>query len=244
MTLLVLAGTREARDLCAALVEAGVDGGASLAGATRDPAPLALPTRHGGFGGEAGFRAHLSDKGITSVVDATHPFAARITARTVAVCHDLNIPCLRLERPGWTAGTLDKWQWVEGPSEVVAGMDEDATVFLATGRQSLPGFLGMSCRAVFLRQIDPPDRPFPFSDGGYVLGRPPFSVSQEVETLERLGVTDLVVKDAGGDGGRAKLTAAGRLGVKVWIVRRPQRPDVRHVQTVAEAVNWVRAQCG
>ena len=76
MSVLLLAGTTEGRHIAAAMAEEGIAGHASIAGVTEDPAPLALPTRIGGFGGAEGFEAFLEDRGIRAVVDATHPYAA------------------------------------------------------------------------------------------------------------------------------------------------------------------------
>ncbi|CUU56803.1 precorrin-6A/cobalt-precorrin-6A reductase [Parafrankia irregularis] len=87
MRVLILGGTREARDLAAALVaEQGMDVVSSLAGRVRDPALPAGETVIGGFGGVSGLRAFLRDRAIDVVVDATHPFAARMSAHAVAAC--------------------------------------------------------------------------------------------------------------------------------------------------------------
>ncbi|KPM54531.1 precorrin-6x reductase [Frankia sp. R43] len=83
----MLGGTREARDLAAALVaEQGMDVVSSLAGRVRDPALPAGETVIGGFGGVGGLRVFLRDRAIDVVVDATHPFAARMSAHAVAAC--------------------------------------------------------------------------------------------------------------------------------------------------------------
>ncbi|EFC84188.1 precorrin-6A/cobalt-precorrin-6A reductase [Parafrankia sp. EUN1f] len=87
MRVLILGGTREARDLAAALVaEPGVDVVTSLAGRVRDPALPAGETVIGGFGGVTGLRAFLRDRAVDAVVDATHPFAATMSAHAVAAC--------------------------------------------------------------------------------------------------------------------------------------------------------------
>ena len=78
MTVLLLAGTTEGRRIATAMADERIDGHASIAGVTEDPAPLDLPMRVGGFGGSDGFEAFLDDRKIRAVVDAPHPFAARI----------------------------------------------------------------------------------------------------------------------------------------------------------------------
>ncbi len=60
----------------------------SLAGRVPDPALPVGPVRIGGFGGVDGLRNWLRDNGIDTVVDATHPYAATITANAAAACAD------------------------------------------------------------------------------------------------------------------------------------------------------------
>jgi precorrin-6A/cobalt-precorrin-6A reductase len=236
--ILLLSGTSDSRRLAAGLAERGLPATASLAGATRDPAPLPLPTRTGGFGGAEGFARFLDSHGVRAVIDATHPFAARITARTVAVCASRTLPLLRLERPGWTPAPGDRWTFVADQAEAAALIPPDAVVFLATGRQSLPGWAGLRARRVHVRVIDLPLGRFPFP-GGFVVGRPPFDRASESGLLRDLGITHLVVKDSGAAEARAKLDAARDLGLPVVVLRRPPRPPgLRVAETVEEALAW------
>lgn len=237
MTLLLLAGTGDARRIAERLT--GQDVVASLAGATRDPDPLPVPTRRGGFGGEAGFRAYLADAGITAVLDATHPYADRITARTAAICADLGLPFVQMLRPGWTPEAGDNWTEIAREEDAAALIPAGSTVFLGTGRQTLHRFANLAGRHVICRQIDPPQDPFPFPGGAFLVGRPPFSVADEVALFSRLGVDVLIVKNAGGVASRTKLTAARQLGIPVLMIARPPVGDWPVVSTVTEALDWV-----
>ncbi|WP_413855786.1 precorrin-6A/cobalt-precorrin-6A reductase, partial [Albidovulum sp.] len=76
---LLLGGTTEASQLARALASAGIDAVFSYAGRTEAPVAQPVPTRVGGFGGVAGLVRYLRDEGVTHVVDATHPFAARMS---------------------------------------------------------------------------------------------------------------------------------------------------------------------
>ena len=239
MTLLLLAGTSEAKRIAWALADSGRPVIASLAGATRDPEPLPVPVRTGGFGGEAGFREELSARGITAVLDATHPFAARITDRTARVCADLRLPCLHVLRPPWTPGPGDLWTEIDREEDAAAHIRPGATVFLGTGRQTLARFANLEGCRVLCRQIDPPTSPFPFEGGEFLIGRPPFPVDRERDLFEALGVDWLVVKNAGGAASATKLHAARDLGLPVLMIRRPPPPPGRVVQTVEQAVDWV-----
>lgn len=240
MSVLLLAGTGEARRLAARIGEAGVPVLASLAGAVRAPLELDVPVRIGGFGGDEGFRRVLREAGIRAVVDATHPFAAVITARTHAICSELGLPHLRLERPPWPeeAG----WIKIGSAAEAAAHLPEGAVVFLATGRQSLSDFAGVQGCRLYLRVIDPPDGPFPHPPGAYLVGRPPFDPEGERALFRKLGVDWLVAKNSGGGENRAKLDAARELGIGVVMIRRPPRPaGMAVVETVEAAMDWVRA---
>ena len=239
MTLLILGGTGDARRIAEAL--AGTDAVISLAGATRAPDPLPLPTRLGGFGGEAGFRAYLAEAGITAVLDATHPYAARITARTAAICEGLGLPFLQFLRPGWVAQPGDNWTEIAREEDAAALIPAGATVFLGTGRQTLERFANLQGRRVICRQIDPPEGPFPFPGGEFLVGRPPFSVADEVALFSRLGVDVLIVKNAGGAASGTKLTAARQLGIPVLMIARPPVGDWATVSSVDAALDWVRA---
>ncbi len=238
MTLLLLAGSGDARRIAERLN--GVDVIASLAGATRDPAPLPVPTRSGGFGGEAGFRHFLTENGITAVLDATHPYAHRITVRTARVCAELDLPFLQYLRQGWAPEPGDKWTEIAREEDAAAHIPQGATVFLGTGRQTLEGFANLVGRRVICRQIDPPEAPFPFEGGEFLVGRPPFSVEDEIALFSQLKVDWLVVKNAGGAASRTKLTAARQLGIPVLMIARPPQGEWPIVDTVDAVLDWVR----
>ena len=240
MTLLLLAGTSEAQQIARVLVQEGVSAIASLAGSTRQPAPTGLPTHSGGFGGEDGFRSFVRDNDITAVLDATHPFAYRISMRTARICAEQNIPYCQLLRPAWTPGPDDLWTQVAKEEDVARYVAPGETVFLATGRKTLDRFANLAGNRLICRQIDPPDRPFPFPNGEYLIGRPPFSVEAEVDLFKQLGVDWLVVKNAGGEASTSKLVAAQQLGIKVAMIARPPQPDAPAVETVEAALEWAR----
>ncbi len=241
MTLLLLAGTGDAKGIAAELAQAGADAVASLAGATRAPDGLDLLTRMGGFGGAAGFEAYLDQQGITRVLDATHPFAARISERTARICAGRGLPYLQFLRPGWTPQKGDNWTEIATEREVADHIPAKATVFLATGRQTLDRFDNLPGRRLICRQIDPPTGPFPFEGGEFLIGRPPFSIADEVALFERLAVDVLVVKNAGGAASRSKLDAARALGIPVLMMKRPAPASENVVDNVQEALAWALA---
>lgn len=241
MTLLLLAGTAEAKQIAWGLMTQGTRAIASLAGATRSPDPLPLPTRVGGFGGQAGFETYLQTAAISAVVDATHPFAVAITDRTARICAARSIPYLHLLRPAWVSEPGDHWTEIATEQDAASHVPTGSTVFLATGRQTLDRFAALEGCRVLCRQIDPPTAPFPFAGGEFIISRPPFTVDREIELFAALGVDWLVVKNAGGTESRTKLVAARHLRIPVLLLRRPPMPDAPRVTTVQAALDWVRA---
>ncbi|CUH40899.1 Precorrin-6A reductase [Jannaschia seosinensis] len=225
---LILGGTAPARLVCAEV--SGLDVVASLAGVTDAPARLAVPVRIGGFGGEAGFRAALG--GVSAVLDATHPFAARISARAVRVCGEMGLPYLRLTRPPWP--TRAGWRHHADGEAAAAAIAAGARVFLSTGPGSLPAFeerrLDITCR-----RIDPaPER----AGVRWILGRPPFTLEAETALFATLGITDLVTKNAGGPA--PKLDAAGVLGLRVHVIDRPRGLGGEETHDIDRAIAFVR----
>lgn len=240
LRLLLLAGTAEARALADRLAETpSVDALASLAGATERPAPYAIPTRRGGFGGAGALRAFLAEGRFDAVIDAAHPFAARIGAAAVEACAALALPLLRLERSPWRPEPGDRWTEVPDAETAAAALPPGAVAFLATGPGSLPPFAARRDLTLALRLIDPPRASLP-PHIRPVPGRPPFSTEAEITALRDAGATHLVCKNAGGAPGRAKLDAARALRLPVVMIARPLRPEgVESVATVEEAMGWV-----
>ena len=238
MKLLVLAGTGEATRLIERLA-ADHDVVASLAGATRVPKLPNCETRIGGFGGEAGFLDWLDQHKPDGVIDATHPFAHRISNRTWRLCRAQGVPYLQVLRPAWLPDAGKGQREVTSISDIRKIVPRGARLFLATGRQTLQDFRGFDDCHLVCRQIDPPDGPFPFPNGEFLIGRPPFSVEDEMALFDRLKIDWLIVKNAGGAASYSKIEAAGMLGIPVLMLERPVQPDGPKVATVAEAVAWV-----
>ncbi|MDR6266216.1 cobalt-precorrin-6A reductase [Roseobacter sp. N2S] len=238
---LVLAGSSEARELIAA-ISSRFDVVASLAGATRAPLELGCETRVGGFGGVSGLVDYLRDARIDILVDATHPFAAQMTDHGAQAASLAGIAHVVLQREGWVPTAGDNWVFVDRFEEVAQIIPKGCTVFLGTGRQTLGDFANMVNRRLLCRVIDPPQGPFPYDSGRFVVGRPPFSIAEEVAFFQSESVEWLVVKNAGGTRSRSKLDAARQLGLPVVMQRRPALPDVPVVDRVSACVAWLEGQ--
>ena len=154
--ILLLGGTTEASRLARALADAGMDAVFSYAGRTDAPVAQPLPMRVGGFGGVSGLADYLRREGITHVVDATHPFAARMSGNAIAACAETGTPLIALERAPWQAQAGDDWRHVADIDAAVAALPDDpARVFLAIGKQTLAPFAAKPQHHYLLRLVDP-----------------------------------------------------------------------------------------
>jgi precorrin-6A/cobalt-precorrin-6A reductase len=238
--ILILGGTGEARALAAELAAADVDVLSALAGRVRQPRLPEGPTRIGGFGGAGGLAAFLREEGITAVIDATHPFAATITANAAEACERAGITLRVLQRTEWVADPL----WATVPDNGAAAAAVRAwpgeSVFLTTGRQDLGAFAADDRHRFLVRTVDPPGGPVP-PRMTLITGRGPYTVEGESALMRRHEVGMLVTRNSGGPMTAAKLRAARDLGLRVVMVQRPMLPPGSVVlATVSEAVRWVR----
>lgn len=237
---LILGGTAEARSLAKALVAEDVPVISSLAGRVQNPRLPVGETRIGGFGGVDGLANWLRLNEIRAVVDATHPFAARITANAAHACECAAVPLLRLARPAWSPGPGDHWTPVR---DIGAAADAVAArggrVFLTTGRQDVGAFAGIDDAWFLIRVVDPPDGPLP-PRHALLRSRGPYGLDDERELLATHDISLLVTKNSGGELTRAKLTAAAEAGIGVVMVARPAEPDgLATADSVADAAAWV-----
>jgi precorrin-6A/cobalt-precorrin-6A reductase len=237
MRLLLLGGTGEARALAARL-HPHVDIVSSLAGRVPDPALPVGPVRIGGFGGTEGLRDWLRDNGITAVVDATHPFAATITAHAAEACADLDVPHVVLSRPAWDPAGAHQVASDALAAEHVAAQGY-SRVFLTTGRSGVPAFRD-SDAWFLIRVVTAPDPQSLPAAHQVLLSRGPYGYDGESAIMTRYGIQAVVTKNSGGAMTRAKLDAAQALGVDVVMIQRPALPPgVRVVGSVDDAHAWV-----
>ncbi|MFF4423768.1 cobalt-precorrin-6A reductase [Streptomyces sp. NPDC001549] len=213
----------------------------SLAG--RVAAPVLPPgeTRIGGFGGPSGLAAWITTHRVTHLVDATHPFAERMSFNASEAAALSGIPLLALRRPGWTPEPGDDWTFVDSLEEAAGRLPGLGTrAFLTTGRMGLHTFAGLTDTWFLVRSVDPPAPPVP-PRLEVLLARGPFTLDDERELLARHRIDVLVTKDSGGSATAPKLTAAREAGIPVVVVRRPPVPaGVAETGSVEAVRTWLR----
>jgi precorrin-6A/cobalt-precorrin-6A reductase len=237
--LLILGGTAEALELAAACAaQPGLVPISSLAGRTRVPTLPPGEVRIGGFGGAGGLARFLVERGIDRVIDATHPFAAQISAHADQACREVGVPRLRLLRPSWVSVPGDRWlevaDFVEA-AERLPGLGRRA--FLTLGQRDLDAFAQLDLWFL-VRTIEPPGV-LPLRQSQWLARRGPFAVEDERALLRTHAIDVVVTKASGGGATYAKLVAARQLGLPVLMIRRPPPPPGAVVGAVAAALAWL-----
>jgi precorrin-6A/cobalt-precorrin-6A reductase len=223
--ILILGGTTEAMALARRIAARGeIDALLSLAGRTVSPVLPPVPHRIGGFGGVEGLAAFLREARIRAVIDATHPFAARMKANAAAACEAAHVPLLALTRPAWVRQPGDHWTEVETAEAAAQALGAaPRRVFLTAGRLEIPAFLAMPQHVYLIRTIDPPEAMPP--NATLLLDRGPFDAGAEEVLMRREGIEILVTKNSGGAATEGKILAARALGLPVILIARPETPS-------------------
>lgn len=241
LRLLILGGTSEASALARRLSgESWTAPVLSLAGATANPAPQPIPQRLGGFGGADGLAAYLVRERIAAVIDATHPFAAGISANAAVACRAAGVPLVVFTRPPWRPEPGDRWNEVPTMTAAVEALGIARKIVLLTqGRLQLAPFGRAPQHRYVVRAIDPPAEIDALPEHKLILARGPFSLAGELDLMRSERIETLVAKNSGGGATYPKIEAARALGIPVVIVRRPPPPEAEALHDIDLVMGWI-----
>ncbi len=247
---LLLSGASEGPALAQALLEAGftvlatvttTEGKARLFGALQPQLAVLV----GGFTA-ATLTDFLQQGNADVVLDATHPFAVRITRTASTVCTALGVPYVRYERPDWVPpeGTVYTDSYTEAatvlPSLGVRAM-------LTIGAKQLKHFVALHQRMTLYARLLPALTSLQqaleagFPQAQILCLRPPFSKELNRCLLREYQIDVLVTKASGVEGGVVeKVLAAKELGLTTLMIRRPETDAMSTVSTIASAVQVCR----
>jgi precorrin-6A/cobalt-precorrin-6A reductase len=236
---LILGGTHEGRVLAERLAgDVRYATLLSFAGRTTSLQRPSTPHRVGGFGGVQGLTDFLRDQRFDALIDATHPFAARMSSHAVAACNATATPLIRLERATWQASDGDHWIDVpDMPAAAQALGARPRRVFLSVGRQEIIAFSAAPQHDYLIRAVDmfAPQLP----RARVVAARGPFVLADERSLLERERIEIVVSKNSGTAATHAKIVAARELDIPVVMVARPPLPAAATADTLEGIITWL-----
>lgn len=242
MRALILGGTGEGRKVAEILLNRGWHVTSSLAGRVTQPRLPVGEVRIGGFGGAAGLTQWLIANAIEVIIDATHPFAERISISASEAARATGIPLIAVHRPAWEQQPGDKWIPVASMEEAASrAAKEFHHIFLTIGRQQLAPFAQDIHNFYLVRAVEHPTVELP-PRHRLELSRGPFDVATEKKLMRDNQIDCLVTKNSGGNMTAAKLTAARELGVSVIMVQRPPQPKAHYTVHSPEEVEAIIQQ--
>ena len=171
------------------------------------------------------------------VLDATHPFALRITQTLHAACGASAIPYLRLQRPQLKPGAatlVDRLELVQdlGPSSLLTAIGSRNLAPLVAWHGPQRTAARILPTATALQQALaaglPPERIAPLQPVGTGHGEihppPDPGTCLEAALCRRWAVDVVLARQSGGTPERHWHRVCAALGVSLWLLRRPQEP--------------------
>lgn len=228
MLVLLLGGTRDARQLVETLCAEGVEVIYSIAGKVRNPkVPCELLV--GGFSRHGGMSRYIQQRGVGAILDATHPYAVVISQAANAAAAECAIPCWRYLRPCWQAEAQDHWQEIASFDAALPRLAQARVPLLTLGQlepsqlQALQDIAKANGQRQVLRTAVAPPAALP-ACVAWIQGIGPFALQDERQLLLDQGIDLILCKNSGGDATWAKLQAARELGIPVLMLARPEQP--------------------
>jgi len=227
--ILVLGGIAESKRLAQQLIERGHEVIYSIAGLVRQP-DLRCELHIGGFSsqdrtGAEGLGSYCLEHKIDLLLDATHPYAAGISANAVVAAKKVRIGCWRYTRPGWDATSYKNWHDFDDWGDLIPQISDFQHPFFTTGASILEQ---LDRCAAHQQWIVRSARELPDIDGIITINAiGPFNYEDELSLMRQYNVDVLISKNSGGRRLAGKLDAARSLGIPVFVQRRPAlaKPD-------------------
>lgn len=217
--ILVLGGTREALTIAR---ELGPQHIYSLAGLGKVPSDLPCAVRVGGFGGTQGLVQFIQSEHIDLVLDATHPYAAQISANAAGAAQKTHTPYWALRRTGWQPQAGDNWIDVENWPAIISALAQFQRPFFTIGREPLAHLDEIPASQFWtVRCLDVE----PGNARANIIGaRGPFQLEDERELFAANDFDVVISKNSGSSATEPKLQVARELNLPVLILQRPPLP--------------------
>eukprot|EP01133_Synstelium_polycarpum_P000909 gene909-1032_t len=153
------------------------------------------------------------------VLDATHPYAAQISANAARAAGVCGIPCWALRRPAWQPQAGDDWREVGDWAELIEALKPFKRPLFTLGREPLQHLDEIPAEQFWtLRALDV----YPGNERCEVIGaRGPFLIEDERALFERRQIDVLISKNSGSTATEPKLEVARERRVPVLVLRRP-----------------------
>lgn len=178
----------------------------------------------------------LRSEGFSIVVDATHPYADKVTENVASACNAAGVEYVRLLRSS-DSGNADG-VFVENTAACVEYLKTTVgNILLTTGSKELPAYAELHER-IYARVLPMQASLQSCADSGIALDhiiamQGPFDEEINLAMLRMTKARYMVTKDTGGPGGYgAKISAAKKAGVQAVVIGRPVQREGMSLDSV------------
>lgn len=249
--ILVLAGTKDGRDLIFLLAQAGYTVMASVFSQYGGELIQLENIRiHTGPLDADGLADLITSNNIDFVVDASHPYAVNISHNAMKACLATSIRYVRYERPTAVMPLHEGVHVVNDYNqaiEVAASLGK--VVFLTTGSRHLKLFKDAPClqnHRLIARVLPEPSVLIECIEMGFlpkdiVAIQGPFSHELNMALFKEYQAEVIVTKNSGQIGGSdIKITASMALGLPVVVIDRPAINYTQIVYTINDVIQFIK----
>lgn len=234
--ILVLSGTKDGREIVYKLrdkdfdliVTTATEYGKSLYNNNSENSCLKIISNRLDYNGMVSL---INENSISLVIDATHPYADKVSQNISKACSAIGIKYIRYQRK---ESSLDKFndiiQWVDSYEDAAEKLNEaEGNILLTTGSKTLDIFTSkISPKRLYPRVLPTSSilkkcEDLGFKASNIIAIQGPFTMEMNVELLKKYDIDMLVTKDSGKIGGTIeKLKSAKKLNIPVIIISRPK----------------------
>lgn len=250
--ILVLSGTEEGKEIVRRLHESGLSLLTTVATEYGkkmfEQVGLAAVCLQGRLDA-SGFSCLIKERGIDTVVDATHPYAIEVSQNAMDACKKTNIRYLRFEREEMAIPEHPLIYKVKTMAEAV---DKSGTlgkrIFLTTGISSVARFVILKEeKELYVRILPVPEHIALCLDMGIpptniIAMHGPFSEDLNRAMFRQYQINTMVTKESGEAGGvLEKINAAFNEGIDTVVIERPRLEFPQKYSSIDEVMRLVKA---
>lgn len=173
----------------------------------------------------------IKENSIKLAIDATHPYADKVSENINKACNDISIPYIRYQRKKSSLSEYDhmitRAMDYEEAAKILANFEGNA--LLTTGSKTLHIFSSrVKLERLYPRLLPTCDvlkkcENLGFKPSNIIAMQGPFTRQMNIEIIKKYDIDILVTKDSGKVGGTIqKLEAAKQVGIPVIIISRPE----------------------
>lgn len=195
-----------------------------------------------------GMESFIKERGITLIVDATHPYAVNVSKNAMDAARHAGIGYVRYERPTGHVEDGTDAMFFDGYDDIVSYLiNTDGNVLLTTGSNQLAPFVPLIADHRIYARILPTSASIAKAEAvglgadRIIAIQGPFSETLNVAMMREWDIRYMVTKDSSDAGGfQEKLEASIIAGAKCLIVRRPIINYGKVFSRMPELIDYLR----